>query len=133
EMTAWMARIDKGKPLDFVAEMIRHVGSGAPLMQRAGMLARAFAAMPALMEGAAGHCEIGRRVAARLELGRGMHEALGQTYERWDGRGMPGKLRGETIHPAVRVVTLAQDAGLYFELGGVTAAVEMARSRAGGA
>ena len=56
---------------------------------------------------------------------------MGQLYERWDGKGLPNGLKGETIAPAVLMVTLAQDIVLFHRLGGVDAALNVARERKG--
>src|SRR2546422_1013883 len=48
-------------------------------------------------------------------------------------RSAPGRLAGEEIVPAVRLVTLAQDVITFRRLGGVDAAVAIVRERAGGA
>ena len=78
------------------------------------------------------HCEVARRIGERLGLPEDISRNLGQIYERWDGKGLPNGLSGEDVLPAVRVVTLAQDAiALSDELGHE----EMARivaSRGGG-
>ena len=42
----------------------------------------------------------------RMGFGEATIECLGQIYERWDGRGLPNRLEGESIAPAVRIVTL---------------------------
>src|SRR5207248_644313 len=78
------------------------------------------------------HCEVAQQLAGRLGLSAEVERALGQVFERWDGRGLPARVKGEQIAPAARVVGLAQDAALFFRLGGVEAAVAVARRRAGG-
>jgi HD-GYP domain-containing protein (c-di-GMP phosphodiesterase class II) len=66
-----------------------------------------------------------------LGLGANVVRALGQLFERWDGRGAPHGLKGEAIAPAVLVVTLAQDAVLFSHLGGIDTAIAVARERRG--
>ena len=51
-----------------------------------------------------------QRIGERLGLSEEIRENLGQIYERWDGTGLPRGLKGEAVMPAVRLVTLAQDA-----------------------
>lgn len=70
------------------------------------------------------HCEVARRIGERLGLDAEVSLNLGQIYERWDGKGLPNGLSGEQVLPAVRVVTLAQDA---LALGDELGAEEMAR------
>ena len=82
------------------------------------------------------HRDVGRRFAARLGLGGAVADGLGQVYERWDGRGMPGPLAGEQIPLVVRVVHVAYVAEAAFRDGGPALAAERdsrtARSRSSG-
>ncbi len=78
-----------------------------------------------------GHCEVAQRLATRLGFGERVVDALGQLYERWDGRGLPRGRKGEQVALSVRVVTLAQDAIVFHRIDGVEAAVAMARERRG--
>jgi ATP/maltotriose-dependent transcriptional regulator MalT len=71
------------------------------------------------------------RLARRWGFGPDVQCALNQALERWDGQGMPNQLRGEAIARPMRVTQFALDAKLFFQLGGVEAAVAMARQRAG--
>jgi HD-GYP domain-containing protein (c-di-GMP phosphodiesterase class II) len=77
----------------------------------------------------AGHCEVAQRLAERFGFDQNVVYGLGQLYERWDGKGSPRGLKGEAIAPAVLVVTLAQDMVLFHRLGGVDAALNVARER----
>jgi HD domain len=74
-----------------------------------------------------------QRLAERLGFDRNVIYGLGQLYERWDGKGIPRNIKGETIAPAVLVVTLAQDIVLFHRLGGLNASLHTARERRGGA
>jgi HD-GYP domain-containing protein (c-di-GMP phosphodiesterase class II) len=56
------------------------------------------------------HCEVAKRIGARLGLPESMQRNLGQLYERWDGHGFPNHVAGEAIAPAVRIVLVVQDA-----------------------
>jgi HD-GYP domain-containing protein (c-di-GMP phosphodiesterase class II) len=76
---------------------------------------------------------VAARLAERLGFDESIRRGLGQLYERWDGRGLPRGLKGETIMPAVLIVALAQDAVVAHRLGGVAAAVVTVRERRGGA
>jgi HD-GYP domain-containing protein (c-di-GMP phosphodiesterase class II) len=130
------AAIDSGKASEIVGVVlgtIRDANDGASALQLAQAMARGLLALPGMKAGFAGHCEVAQRLAARLGLGADVQTALGQLYERWDGKGAPQGLRGEAIAPAVRVVTLAQDALVHYRLGGAAHAVEIVRSRRGSA
>ena len=129
----WFAGIGSGEPPEVLAAMLRHLGAGEPPLRRARMLATALAGLPRQGKVIAGHCEVGQRLAERLGLGPDVQSALGQVYERWDGKGLPRRLRREAVGLPVRVVKLAQDAETFHRLGGVEAAVAVLRRRAGAA
>lgn len=129
----WTATVVTGRPTEVLAAMVRRFGEDRPPLQRARMLARAFAKMPKLMGTAAAHCEVAQLLAGRLGMGPGIGDGLGQVYERWDGRGRPAGIEGEEISLPMRVVHLAQDAVTFYRVGGVEAAVAVARQRSGGA
>ena len=51
-------------------------------------------------------------LAERTGLAQSVVDALAHAYERWDGKGFPARLEGDTIPLAVRVVVVARDADL---------------------
>ena len=108
--------------------------AGEPPYRMASLVARGLLTLPRVMnESFAGHCEVAQRLAGRLGLGESLIVSLGQIYERWDGKGLPRKLKGEEVAPAVLLVTLAQDAVVWNRIGGPGAAVATVRKRSGGA
>jgi HD-GYP domain-containing protein (c-di-GMP phosphodiesterase class II) len=125
--------IDMGNMSEAMGFVLRAVGKGKPLVERLGMLARFFAVgMEMGKEAHDSHCEIAERLAERLGFDETLRRALWQTYERWDGRGGPKKLRGGQLAIEVRVALLAQDAATLHAMGGPEAALEAARKRSGG-
>ena len=70
-------------------------------------------------------------LAAALGLGPEVRDGLYQTFERWDGKGVPAEARGEEILIAARLVTLADVVEVFHRSGGVDAAVAVARERSG--
>ncbi|MBI1891151.1 MAG: HD domain-containing protein [Burkholderiales bacterium] len=130
------AAIDNGNVAEVIGifmRSIRQANGGASALQLAKAMAQGFMAMPGIKAGFEGHCEVAQRLAARLGLDADVQTALGQLYERWDGKGAPHGLRGEAIAPSVRVVTLAQDALVHFGLGGIDAVIRMVKKRRGSA
>ena len=118
--------------LGLMVRSIRHAHEGASPLHLAQMVARGVVATPQLFkEGSAGHCEVASRLAARFGFEETVQRALIQSFERWDGRGLPGACKGEHIAPAVRVVALAQDVIIFHRLGGVEAAMAIAQERKG--
>ncbi len=98
----------------------------------ARVIAQGLLASPSLMkEEFTGFCEVAQRLAERLGFGESIIITLGQVFERWDGQGLPHKLKGENIAQAMRIVTLAQDAITFHRLEGVEASVKIARERKG--
>src|SRR5436190_1093822 len=122
-----------GEVLGVMARHIRQANAGASRLEMAQAIVRGLVVSGRdTPEFFSGHCEVAQRLAARMGFGERIVHALGQLYARWDGKGIPA-LKGEAIAPAVRVVTLAQDAITFHRLGGVDAALAVARQRKGGA
>ncbi|MGH2495654.1 MAG: HD domain-containing phosphohydrolase [Ktedonobacteraceae bacterium] len=114
-----------------MVRQIRQANAGASPLYLAQQVAQGFLAWPRMLEGFVGSCQVASRLTARLGFQESIQHALLQSFERWDGRGIPGESRGEHIAPAMRLVTLAQDAIIFHRLGGVEAAVAVARERKG--
>jgi len=102
----------------------------------------AFARAAAMTRSAAGgvaefrkwartHCDVAQLLGARMGLTGPIQHALGHLYERWDGRGMPGELRGDKIPQAVRIMQVAQDADMAWQAGGPSLASRVVSRRAG--
>ena len=78
------------------------------------------------------HSTLARGLALELGLPDAVQLAVGASYERWDGRGWPGELRGNGVPVASRLAQLAEYVEVAHRLGGTDAAVVLARKRAGG-
>jgi HD-GYP domain-containing protein (c-di-GMP phosphodiesterase class II)/DNA-binding CsgD family transcriptional regulator len=129
---AQIALLDNANPLDLLGLLLRHVGAGQPAMRRARMALAALAAGPdERHQIITAHCEVAERLAQRLGMRPEVALGVTQVYERWDGKGSPGRMRGEQIMRAARSVTLARDAELFFRLGGVEEAAHVIRRRSG--
>lgn len=77
------------------------------------------------------HCLLAGELARRLGLGEPVRAALGEVFERWDGRGDPGLLAGAAISRPVRLVQFTDVVEVFHREGGVEAAVAVARERSG--
>ncbi|HET6949790.1 MAG TPA: HD domain-containing phosphohydrolase [Acidimicrobiales bacterium] len=109
-----------------------HLGAGRSPLQRAGMLGSFVAtAGRSVREVMTSHCLAAGDLAARLDLGEDVRRPLLQAFERWDGRGTPGRARGEQLAPAIRVVQLADTVETLHRVRGVRAALEVATARRG--
>jgi HD-GYP domain-containing protein (c-di-GMP phosphodiesterase class II) len=129
------ALIDQGNPREVLAVVLRalrRANADRALPAAALAIARGFLSSRATsVRILTGHCEVAQRLAVRLGFDAAVADNLGQLYERWDGRGLPLGLRGDAIAPAVRVVTLAQDAIVLVEALGRSDALATIRKRRG--
>ncbi len=77
------------------------------------------------------HSALARTLARQLGLPDAVQEAVGASYERWDGRGWPGDLKGSDVPLAARVAQIAEYVEVAQRVGGPEAARELARKRSG--
>jgi DNA-binding CsgD family transcriptional regulator len=112
--------------------MMRHLGAGRPAAERA-RLALAFLrdGRHAAESMLANHWLAADGLAARLGLTQRVRDCVAQTFERWDGRGVPCGMRGEEILLTSRLVCLADVTEVYHRAAGTAAAVSVARERSG--
>jgi HD-GYP domain-containing protein (c-di-GMP phosphodiesterase class II) len=119
--------VDWGAPGQVVPRMVRAVARGHGAVRAA----RAVARLPSLMQTARSHCEVGDRLAASIGFSSAFRTALGQTFERWDGKGMPLKLRGEAVALSMRLAQLGEEVEVGHRQGGAPGARALVRQRAG--
>jgi HD-GYP domain-containing protein (c-di-GMP phosphodiesterase class II) len=113
--------------------LVEHIERGAGPARRLTAIGR-FLVTGGIADAATSmvsHCITTGDIAERLGLSAHVGRALGQAFERWDGRGVPDRLRGTAIDPVMRVVQIADDAEQHHRAGGVGAAVAMLRDRRG--
>ena len=77
------------------------------------------------------HAALAQALAQQLGLPDSVQQAVGASYEQWDGRGWPGKLRGEAVPMASRLAQISEFVEVAHRIGGVEAAVALAGQRAG--
>ena len=77
------------------------------------------------------HAALACSLAGEIGLPPVVQDAVGSSYEQWDGRGWPGKLAGEQVPIAARLAQLAEFVEVAHRLGGTGAVVELARKRSG--
>ncbi|GGP28144.1 HD domain-containing phosphohydrolase [Silvimonas amylolytica] len=77
------------------------------------------------------HCEVAGDIARMLDLGECIESALRHTFERYDGHGLPGVLRGDAVPLAVYIVALASDLEILSRAHGLPRAVQLIEGRAG--
>ncbi|MGF6597451.1 HD-GYP domain-containing protein (c-di-GMP phosphodiesterase class II)/DNA-binding CsgD family transcriptional regulator [Paraburkholderia sp. GAS448] len=76
------------------------------------------------------HCEVSGEVARMLGLSGDTEAALRHIFEAWDGNGMPDRLTGGLVPPAVFVVSIAGDLEIFSRVYGLERALTLIASRA---
>jgi HD-GYP domain-containing protein (c-di-GMP phosphodiesterase class II) len=118
--------------LPMLGFMLRHVGIGAPALQRLRLGASLVVTGGKGVERALlSHCLTTSRMAEGFGLGSGVCEALQQAFTRWDGKGVPAGVGGRDIALPMRLFQLADIVEVFHRDGGADAAVEVARARRG--
>ena len=74
-------------------------------------------------------CEVADMLVERLDFSPSVREALGFTFERWNGNGYPAHARGEAIPLAMRVVHLSHDMEAIGRLFSPDQALDTSRDR----
>jgi HD-GYP domain-containing protein (c-di-GMP phosphodiesterase class II) len=111
---------------------MRHLGAGRPMRERV-RLGMSFMSggwrdsRQMLMN----HWYAADDLAAKLGFDDHLRASLYQTFERWDGKGAPGELKGDAISLPARMVNLADVLEVFHRCGGVDAAIAVARERSG--
>jgi HD-GYP domain-containing protein (c-di-GMP phosphodiesterase class II) len=77
------------------------------------------------------HAHIARMLGEQLELSGAVLHALGASYERWDGRGWPGDLKGDQVPLPSRIAQFAEYVEVANRVDGIAGATRMARQRRG--
>jgi len=119
------------------AEIMRGVaralpGSGAPPSRRIVEVARRFPRAAARVRPQfAAMCEVAELLANSIGLPRNVPKLFPYLTERWDGKGVLGRARGDAIPLPIRLMHVARDAAFQRVIGGDAHAVETIRQRAG--
>ena len=100
-----------GRRVAAVAKVMTHPGAGDALVSA--------------------QCNQAVALATDLHLPDGVGAALGQMYERHDGRGAPHGVAGDAIRPAARLLHLAELVEIYHRTQGRDAALAEVRRRRG--
>ncbi|HEX5188264.1 MAG TPA: HD domain-containing phosphohydrolase, partial [Streptosporangiaceae bacterium] len=124
------AMMGSRRELVAMAMRVAHAES-APMTRAAQMARSAFGGVAEFRRWAASHCDVAQVLGARMGFSPEIQTALRHLYERWDGKGMPGDLRGSQIPLAVRLMQVAQDADMVWRHGGPRVASHVLSERAG--
>ena len=77
------------------------------------------------------HARLAQQLAQALALPSQVGDALACSYERWDGKGWPGRVAGDAAPVASRIVQLAEYVEVAHRTGGIAAARDVAERRSG--
>ncbi len=112
--------------------LLGHVGGdqspGHRVLSQAAFAVRARAQMTRVIQS---HYASAGSLADQLHLGPEVRAAIGYTFERWDGAGLPDGVAGDGIPVEMRVVHVADVAEVLLREYGTDAAVAMVRKRSG--
>ena len=124
--------VDEGRALDLTRFVLRNLGAGRPALARA-RLAATFAGdgRRVVDEISENHWRTVDCLMDRLGLSDSIRASVGQTFERWDGKGDPDGVAGADLRMATRLVNLADVVEVFHHAAGVDAAVAVARERSG--
>jgi HD-GYP domain-containing protein (c-di-GMP phosphodiesterase class II) len=124
-----------GSRAEVIAGIMRALAPpGAAPPVRAAQIARR---LPKAVGGHKRHlialCEVAQMLTDRLGLPGALQALWVHLTERWDGKGEPGRLKGDQIPLPLRIVHVARDATFQYMLGGGERAARVIGERAGGA
>jgi len=134
ELRATLNPVDHGSPLEIVKSATRGFGRRRPPLARAQAVAAFLVRGPALLPRIfSARCEVSGRLARRLGLSDAAVRALDEAYERFDGKGLPRRRRGETLSPLTGVLAVAEWMAMFLPLpGGEMLALAEVSRRSGG-
>ena len=125
-------RADFATQADRSLFILRHLGADRSLAERARLgvsfIGDGRRAADAMLQN---HWLAADALAAQLGLSQRVRDSVEQTFERWDGKGVPKGARGADILITSRLITLADVVEVFHRADGTQAAVEVARQRRG--
>ncbi len=125
-------QVDLGRPIQSAAFTLRHLRSGEPLLARARLgvafLAEGRHDVDVMFDN---HWRAADALAERLGLGQAVRDSVAQTFERWDGKGVPAGVRSQELLISTRLVNLADVVEVFHRAGGAEAALAVAWARRG--
>jgi HD-GYP domain-containing protein (c-di-GMP phosphodiesterase class II) len=109
-----------------------HLGAGHPPLHRFRVSIEFLISGHREMDNTiAMHAKLAQMFARQLGLPEAVSVAVGAGYEQWNGRGWPGRLRGERVPVAARLAHVAEYVEVAQRVGGNAAAVALARKQSG--
>jgi HD-GYP domain-containing protein (c-di-GMP phosphodiesterase class II) len=131
ELRRGMAAVDYMKPQEVLGFMLGHVNRTVAPLGRPAAIARILMAGRAMKEGSRAVCEVAEMLSPRFGFDDAFTFELAAIFEAVDGRGFPGRLKGDEIPTVSQVVQIADAATIFAGLGGAGAVRDTLRARAG--
>jgi HD-GYP domain-containing protein (c-di-GMP phosphodiesterase class II) len=129
---AAFALVDSGNPAEVLAFLRSNVGLGRTPELREAMVSEAIEhGLPAARQTLAMHCEVAQQFAGWLGFSPGVQAALEHVFERWDGLGFPGLVRGDEIPLPMRLLHVARDISVFLSAAGPEEARAVVERRSG--
>lgn len=122
---------DLGRPLQLLGAVLRDLGRGQPLPQRAGAVLRFLGSPGAPRRHGQAVCDAAVHFARKLQLPEAVVQALAATDERFDGSGLPQGLAGSAIPLPQRYFEVARVGAGFVARSGLAHAVAEVGRRAG--
>jgi HD-GYP domain-containing protein (c-di-GMP phosphodiesterase class II) len=120
------------RSLHAVVDNMRKIGAGNPPLHRLRVgLAFALSGHREVDGMIHTHSALARNLAEQLGLSEDVRAGVAASYERWDGRGWPGDLKGDAIPLPSRLVQVAEYIEVAERIGGVDSARSLVRRRSG--
>jgi HD-GYP domain-containing protein (c-di-GMP phosphodiesterase class II) len=119
-----------GPGLVAAAASMRMIGAGKPPLHRFRLGLEFMISGHREMDMAT-HGKLARTLAEQLGLAEAVLDGLGSAYEQWNGRGWPGKRRGEQIPLGSRIAQIAEFVEVAHRMGGIAFATALAKRHSG--
>jgi HD-GYP domain-containing protein (c-di-GMP phosphodiesterase class II) len=109
---------DMANPRDALA-LLTSLGAALPAWRRPAVWARVVTKGRSVAQvGVRADCEVAMRMATRFELDDAVVQSLNQTFERWDGHGMPHGIAHESMTLPARFAAVAFAAAMFYDAAG---------------
>ena len=133
ELRTSFATTDAASPVQMLKDAAKGFARGKSRLRRAATVAKFMLQAPlAVGPVFAARCEVSAQLARRLGLGDAVVRALDETYERFDGKGLPRRKKGVNLSPLAGVLAVAEMAATWLKLpGGEAMAARTIAERAG--
>src|SRR5579859_6196112 len=127
------AGLDSSEPTDMMRRAVTRLGQGSGIRGRTRAIRGFLGGGRNFVTGmGTANCEAGARLAKRIGMGKSVGQALTQVHERWDGKGIPSRIRGENLQLAARIGCFAHDVTVHRVYESRAEVCKMVRRRSGG-